>query len=265
MVNQYAIEVVPLCLMMGDQTWLDGVEIDPPGFYGLLKNSSLFPSTSQPNVAAFDEVYKRLSQQVEGIVSIHISNELSGTIQSARGAAANLPDVPIEIVDSRGTSMTLGFPVLVAAKAAAAGADLPTVAGLAQAATERTHIYFVVDTLEFLHRGGRIGAAAKLLGSALNLKPILEIRDGVVQPVTKVRTRGKALARVYDLLEEQLPPDARYQLAVVNVDAVPGAMQVRDDLAARFRPTEEIMLTECSPVIGAHTGPGTIGVAYFLE
>ena len=264
LVDKYQISVIPQILMMGKESWLDGVEIDPPTFYQKLKTSPSFPSSSQPNAASFQELFSELAQESTGIVAILISDELSGTLDSARAAAANLPDIPIEIVDSRGTSMMLGFPVLAAAQAAADGGDLQTVADAARALIGKTHVYFVVDTLEYLHRGGRIGAASKLLGSALNLKPILEISDGIVKPLTKVRTRQKALSKLFDLLKEQFEEGDRIHMAVLNVAAPDQAAVLKEQLAIAFQPVE-IMVTECSPVVGAHAGPGTVGVAFYTE
>ncbi len=264
LVEQYDISVVPLTLIMGQETWLDGVEIDPPTFYQLLETSPHFPSTSQPNVATFQELFSKLAGEVEGIAAVLISSELSGTVDSAVQAAANLPNIPIEIVDTRATTMMLGFHVLAAARVAATGGDLEAVAGAAQALLGKTHIYFVVDTLEYLHRGGRIGGAAKLLGSALNLKPILEIKDGSIVAVTKVRTRRKAIQKVYALLEEQLAARKLISMGVVNIAAEKEAAKLRDELVARFNPPE-MYLADISPVIGAHTGPGTVGVVWHAE
>jgi DegV family protein with EDD domain len=264
LVKEVAIHVVPLTLIMGDNVWRDGVDIDPPAFYDLLRTSPDFPKTSQAGIADFQELFVELSRDAEGIVAVLVSGELSGTLNSAQAAAANLPHIPIEIIDSRGTSMMLGFPALAAARAAAAGGDLQAVAGAARALIGKAHVYFIVDTLEYLHRGGRIGAAAKLLGSALNLKPILEIRDGVAQPVARVRTRRKALSRVYELLDEQLGAGDRVHMAVLNVAAREEAAFFRKELEARFHPVE-MLETECSPVIGAHVGPGTVGVNFYVE
>jgi len=266
LVEQYGIHVVPQILIMGGKTWLDGVDIDPPAFYELLRTSRDFPSSSQPSVKSFYELFGELSREVEGIVAVLISNELSGTLNSALTAAGNLPGLPIEIVDARAASMQLGFIVLAAARAAAAGGDRPTVAAAARALVGKVHVYFVVDTLEYLHRGGRIGAAAKLFGTALNLKPVLEIKDGIVSPVAKVRTWRKALDKVLELLQEQLrDADAdRVHMAVVNAAAPEEAARFRKQLEARFHPVEMIG-AECGPVVGTHAGPGTVGVAYYVE
>jgi DegV family protein with EDD domain len=128
----------------------------------------------------------------------------------------------------------------------------------------KAHVYFVVDTLEYLHRGGRIGAAARLFGSALGLKPILEMRDGQVTPLTKVRTRRKSLAKLLSLVEEELTGSERVHLAVLNINAAEEAERVKAQLEQRFRPVE-LFESECSPVVGAHAGPGTVGIAFFAE
>jgi fatty acid kinase fatty acid binding subunit len=264
LVEQYGISVIPQILIMGDKTWRDGVDIDPPAFYELLRTSPHFPASSQPSVVSFQELFTRLAEKAEGIVAVLISNELSGTLNSARMAASNLPDVPIEIIDSRAVSMQLGFIVLAAARAAAAGGNLSTVVEAARATMGKAGVYFTVDTLEYLHRGGRIGAAAKLFGTALNLKPVLNVRDGVVSPVTKVRTRRKALDTLLQELGEQWAGSTRVHAAVLHVAAPDDAAELAARVEAELRPVE-IMSYECGPVIGCHAGPGTVGVAYYVE
>lgn len=264
LVEKYAIHVVPLILMMGDKTWRDGVDIDPPTFYELLRTSPDFPTSSQPSIATFQDLFVELSREVEGIVVIVLSEELSGTIDSARAAAANLPDIPVEIIDSRGCSMVTGYPALAAAQAAATGGDLQTVVNAARSLIGRIRMYFIVDTLEYLHRGGRIGTAAKLLGSALDFKPILQVWDGMVRPVTKVRTRRKALAKLYELLDEQLAEGAKVHMTVFHAAAREEAARLKEQLEARFHPVEMIE-TDCSPVMGAHGGPGMVGVVFYVE
>jgi DegV family protein with EDD domain len=250
--------------MMGDQTWRDGVDIDPPAFYELLRTSADFPTTSQPNVADFHDLFLELSNHVEGIVAVLVTEKLSGTIASATLAAADLPHIPIEIIDTQGVSMAQGYPVIAAARAAAAGGDLQAVAGAARELIGRTYLYFIVGTLEYLHRGGRIGTAAKFLGLVLDLKPILEFRDGTIEALAKVRTRRKALEKIYQLLDEKLSPGDRVHMAVINVAAPEETAQLRDQLLSRFHPVE-MMEVECSPAIGAHAGPGTVAVAFYVE
>ena len=260
--KEHNIQIVPQVLIMGTKTWRDGVDIDPPAFYELLQTSSDFPASSQPSVPDFTEVFSRLAKDVDGIAAILVSDELSGTLNSARMAKESLPDVPIEIVDTRSVSMQLGFIVLAAARAAAAGADLQTVADTARAMIGHASVYFVVDTLEYLHRGGRIGAASRLFGTALNLKPLLAIKDGIVQPVTKVRSRRKALATLFQLLDEELDGKERIQMSVLHIAEPEEADRLAEQLVDRYHPAEMIR-TECGPVVGTHAGPGTLGVAYY--
>jgi DegV family protein with EDD domain len=256
--------VVPQILIMGNETWLDGVEIDSPTFYNLLRTSPHFPSSSQPSIKEFHDRFTALANDHDGIVAVLVSNELSGTINSAATAAANLPDIPIEIVDSRAVSMQLGLMALAAAREAASGGDLQAVATAARQMVGRVDIYFVVDTLEYLHRGGRIGAAARLFGTALNLKPVLTVQDGIVQPVAKVRTRRKALERVFGQVEAELPEGSRVHMAVLHIAVPEEAARLADELEQRFQPVEMIR-TECGPVIGTHAGPGTVGVAFYSD
>jgi DegV family protein with EDD domain len=266
LVEQYGIHVIPQILIMGDKTWRDGVDIDPPTFYELLRTSPSFPSTSQPSVADFQALFQRLATESDGILAILISNELSGTLNAAQNAKASLPDlpVPVEIIDSRSVSLQLGLIVLAAARAAASGAELHTVASLARSMVNQVKVYFIVDTLEYLHRGGRIGAAKRLFGTALNLKPVMEIRDGVVTPVANIRTRRKALDKVLEVCDQELAGKERIRMAVLHVAAPEEAAQLKQELAARYKPME-LITAPCGPVVGAHAGPGTAGVVYYVE
>lgn len=264
LVEKLGIHVIPQILIMGDRTWLDGIDIDPPAFYELLRTSPDFPSSSQPSVVNFQEVFTQLSKEADGIVAVLVSDELSGTLNSAHMAAESLPDLPLEIIDTRSVSMQLGFIALEVARAAAAGADLQTAADLARSMIGRARVYFVVDTLEYLHRGGRIGAAARLFGTALNLKPILNIQDGIVTPVTKVRSRRKAIETLFQVIEEQVSGADRVHMAVIHVAAPDEAARLAEKVEARFQPVEMIH-AECGPVVGTHAGPGTLGIAFYTE
>ena len=262
--KEHGIRIIPQILIMGTKTWRDGVDIDPPAFYELLQTSPDFPSSSQPSVPDFEAVFAELAEDADGIAAILVSDELSGTLNSARMAKENLPDVPIEIVDTRSVSAQLGFIALAAARAASAGGDLQTVTDTARAMIGHASVYFVVDTLEYLHRGGRIGAASRLFGTALNLKPLLTIKDGIVQPVTKVRSRRKALATLFQILDEELAGKERIQMAVLHVAAPEEADRLAEQLVERYHPVEMIH-AECGPVVGTHVGPGTLGAAYYAE
>jgi DegV family protein with EDD domain len=264
LVEELGIYVIPQILIMGNRTWLDGIDIDPPAFYELLRTSPDFPSSSQPSVVSFQKVFTQLSAEVDGIIAVLVSDELSGTLNSARMAAESLPDLPLEIIDTRSVSIQLGFIAMEVARAAAAGADLQTAADLARSLIGRVRVYFVVDTLEYLHRGGRIGAAARLFGTALNLKPILNIQDGIVTPVTKVRSRRKAIETLFQVIEEQVAGADRVHMAVLHVAAPEEAANLAEKVRARFQPVEMIH-AECGPVVGTHAGPGTLGIAFYTE
>jgi DegV family protein with EDD domain len=263
-VEEFGLHIAPQILIMGENTWRDRVDIDSATFYDLLHSAPDFPSTSQPSVPSFRELFVELAQEYEGIAAILVSDELSGTINSAQMAAEELPNIPIEIVDSRAVSMQLGFIVLAAARVAQAGGDLAAVAGAARALIGRVHVYFVVDTLEYLHRGGRIGGAARLFGSALNLKPVLQIKEGIVSPLTRVRTKRKALDRVVALVGETVAGKEPVRMAVLHVAVPEEAARLADRLIRQFQPVEMIQ-AECGPVIGVHAGPGTVGVAFYVE
>jgi DegV family protein with EDD domain len=263
-IAEYGIHVIPQILLMGERQWRDGVDIDPPSFYELLRTSPDFPASSQPSAVDFVEAFSQVKDTSDGVVAILVSNELSGTVNSALTATASLADFPIEIVDSRSVSLPLGFQVMAAARAADSGGDLETVAAAARDLIDKTGVYFVVDTLEYLHRGGRIGGAARLVGSALNLKPVLEIKDGAVSPLTRVRTRRKALNTVLEIMAERLAGAQRVHLGVLHIAAAKDAARFGDQLQEAFNPVQ-VIHAECGPVIGCHAGPGTIGVAYWVE
>ena len=198
--EKYNIIVAPQVLIWGAETFEDGVDITPSEFYTRIKKATIMPSTTQVTVASFHEIYKKLLEQDYQILSILVSSKLSGTVNSAVQAKEMMPpDAPIEIVDSNSTAMAMGFHLLTVARAIQQGASLPECVALAQKATQHTGIFFAVDTLEFLHRGGRIGGATRFMGTLLNFNPILELRDGRVEAAERVRTRGKSLERIREL------------------------------------------------------------------
>lgn len=258
-VAQYGITVVPLYVNFGDDSYRDDIDITPNEFYARLPIVNVMPSTSQPSRGDFAAVYRRLADAgATAILSVHISSLLSGTVSSALMACDDVTDVPIHVVDSLSTSMGLGFLVLEAARQAAAGRPAADIARALETVRDRIRILFVVDTLEFLHRGGRIGGAAALLGSMLNLKPLLTLRDGRIDAVERVRTKRRALNRMLEAMVTEFgrtPVRAAVIQAAARDEAQDFLAQVRAQMDCR-----ETMLTELSPVIGTHTGPGTIGL-----
>ena len=196
--EELGIYVVPLKVIFGDEEFIDGVTMQAPEFYTRLVEEDVFPTTSQPSPGEFIEAYRGLLDRFDGIVSIHISAELSGTIDSATQARAQMEDVgeAIRIVDSRSVGMGIGLVVLEAARAAQAGGDLDSVAKLAEDLVPRSGLIFLLDTLEYLRRGGRIGPASAFLGTLLRFRPLLQIDEGVVKPLARPRSRRKGIERI---------------------------------------------------------------------
>lgn len=262
LVDQYGIIVAPQVLIWGNETFEDGVDIMPGEFYRRLAKASVMPSTSQVTVAKFLEIYQHLLDQDYQILSILISTKLSGTINSAVQAKAMLPtDAPIEIVDSNSTAMGMGFHLLAVARAIQQGANLAECVALAHKAIDHTGIFFAVDTLEFLHRGGRIGGAKRFLGTALNIKPILEVRDGRVEAAEQVRTRRKSLSRIVELAMKHIGGRTPVRLASLHANAPEDAKIVLDEATEKLNPVETYF-SEVSPVIGANAGPGVVGLVF---
>ena len=261
LVKEYSITVAPQVLIWGNESYDDGVDIQPTEFYTRLKNAKVMPSSSQVTPASFHKIYKRLLDEKYDILAILIADKLSGTIASAKQAKEFFPDAVIQIFDSNSTAMALGFQVLAVARALAKGASLEECLALAEKARDHTGVVFTVDTLEFLRRGGRIGGAAAFLGTALNIKPILELKDGRIEPIEKVRTRKKALDRLIELVEDRSGGRRPIRLATLHANAQSDAESVLETARVKFGAIESI-LSEVSPVIGTHAGPGTVGLAF---
>lgn len=260
----YPLHVVPLQLIWGDETFRDSVDITPAEFYARLKTAKVMPSTSQPSPALFIELYRKLLDQGYDILSVHVSSKLSGTYASAEQAKEHFPGANIELIDSMSTSMGVGLPLLYTLRAAAQGATLRECKALVEQGCANSGVLFAVSTLEFLHRGGRIGGAAAFLGTALNLKPILELRDGRIEAIERVRTMNKASDRLLNLFEERIHGRSPVWISALHVDAADEARELLECARERFDRNEiiEAAISEVSPVVGAHAGPGTVGLAY---
>lgn len=257
MVEETGATVVPLRVIFGNEAYREGVDITTEEFYERLVKSRQLPTTSAPAVGDFQEVYERLLKEVDSIVSIHIGAKLSATVQAAQTARQSLAKPErIEIVDSQAVSVVTGFVVMEAAEAARAGAKLAEVKAAAESAVQRTDVRFMLDTLEYVRRGGRIGRARAYLGTLLSVKPILSIREGEVYPEERVRTRVRGLERMIQWAVRQ----QKVKRAVVAHSTTPDeAESIRERLAMAF-PNVKVHVVRFGPVIGTHGGPGTIGV-----
>ncbi len=257
LVEELGVTIVPLQVIFGNEAYREGVDITTEEFYERLVKSRQLPTTSAPSVGDFQEVYERLLKEVDSIVSIHIGAKLSGTVQAAQTARQSLAKPErVEIVDSQATSLAMGFAIMEAAEAARAGAKLAEVKAAAESAVQRIHVLFMLDTLEYLRRGGRIGRARAYLGALLSVKPILALREGEIYPEERVRTRARGLERI-------IQSGIRHQnvkLAAVGHSTTPDeAESIRERLAMAF-PNVKVHLIRFGPVIGTHGGPGLVGV-----
>ena len=265
-VDQYGIHVVPLNVIWGGKIYRDGVDITADDFYDRLAVSDELPTTSQTNTFVYEQLFRQLLDQGNSILVLPISKGLSACLKSALEAKESFPGAPIEVMDTRLVSMALSFQVLSAARAAEAGADLLECRAIAEEAYDRIGVYFTVETLKFLHKGGRIGGAKHLFGTVLKIRPVLEIRDGKIELVESVVTTRKARQRMIELIERDiaLKGNGKVHVSVFHAGIPQEAQELADELNQRFNPVENI-ISMVSPVIGTHSGPGTMAIAYMVD
>jgi DegV family protein with EDD domain len=259
MADAHGIAEVPLHVVLGSRTGAEGFEVSPGEVASALAERRLRVSTSRPTPAEFASCYRALGSA--RVVSVHLSAELSGTYDAAVLAAGEVAaeGIEVRVVDSRMLAMGLGFAVVAAAEAASSGADVEEVAAAAARRAAATDVVFYVDTLEHLRRGGRIGAAAALVGAALAVKPLLHVTDGRIAPLEKVRTASKALARLEDIAVTRAG-DGPVDLAVHHLAAADKASALLERLRARIPGLASSHVSEVGAVVGAHVGPGLLGV-----
>ncbi len=257
--EKYSIQVIPLVLIWDGETYQDGIDITPAAFYTRLASSDSLPSTSQPSVEAFKDSFQTLLDQGKDVAAILISSGISGTVNSAFQAKTALNTDRIEVIDSQTAGMATGLQVIAAARTAATGGTLQDVTEIAKQAQSKTDVVFAVDTLEFLHKGGRIGGAKRFLGSMLNIKPILEMKAGEIDAADQVRTQKRALDRLMEIIEERSADASPLHMAVMHSNVPDQAQALLERIEAHFKP-EDLYLAELSPVIGTHVGPGTLAI-----
>lgn len=258
LVRQWNVRVAPVIVTVAGKSYAEGVEISPHQVAEALKDWQPV-STSRPTPAEFTELYRGAAAAgASAVVSVHLSAALSGTYESAVLAARDI-DIDVRVLDSRSIGMGLGFPVLAAARAAADGRTADEVVAAAEPVIAGADVLFYVDTLEYLRRGGRIGAASAFFGTALRVKPLLQLSGGRVEPLEKARTAGKALARLVDLVVERA--DGReVDVAVQHLDSPVRAQEVADALVTRLR-LDQVIIGEVGAVVGTHVGPGMVSVS----
>ena len=263
-VREHDIRVVPLYVHFGEEAFREGVELSNEEFYAKLKEAPQLPTTSQPSAGEFYEVFKELTDAGHEVVTLTISSKLSGTWNSAMAAKEMLSGMPISVIDSLSTSAGLQLMVEAALKAAAAGESRLDIVGRIEAIRENVRLFFVVDTLEYLAKGGRIGNARAFLGTVLKVKPILSLQDGVIEPLEQVRSKRKAVARTLDLMEEYLADRcSEAHVGIINALVPQEAEALAQEAQARLACADPFV-SGIGPVIGTHTGPGAIGVAAYV-
>lgn len=256
----YGIRVVPLGIQFGSESFLDGVDLAKQDFWSKVRTSDELPKTSAPSPVAFGAaIDEAVAAGASGVVAVTLPAALSATHQAAVTAAAERPHVPVEIIDSGTVSMALGLRAIHAARVARGGGSLTDVAA---AASAETHVVAVFETLDFLRRGGRIGRAQAFLGSKLRIRPVIEVIDGAVAPLGRVRTRRAALDELLRRLVGVA--DRLAEVAVVHGDNPAAAAELASMITRQF-PEFDPLVTLVGPIIGTHSGPGTIGVAYRLN
>lgn len=249
------ITVVPLTITFGTESFRDGLDLSADEFYARLQESKHLPTTSQPPPALFEYAYKHLASQGD-VVSVHISHKLSGTIETARAAAREVAPDRITVVDTGAVSMALGLCVLAAARAARDGASREECAAAAESVARRLRIAVAFETLEYLRRGGRIGRATAFLGGLLHLKPILTVKDGETHPVTRVRSRSKAIDALFQLCAEGDVTEVAVLHTTTPVDAGMLVERIRQAV-----PGVQVHTGRFGPALGVHGGPGMLGLA----
>lgn len=259
LVSKYEIEVIPLNVLMDNQSYRDGVDLTSTEFYQKLKTSDSLPTTSQPSPGAFVECYRTLLKKVDGIISIHLTEALSGTVRTARMAREMLPGANIRVIDSQSTSMGLGGLVVEAARAARLGMKIDEVLSLVEKFREKMHFLVTLDTLEFLKRGGRASTLQAFLGSILQIKPLLKLNQGKVELVERVRTRREAISRMVNEFKSQMTVETEGIIAVMHTAAEEEAEKIRAVLWETFK-NAEIVIGQAGPVLGTHAGPGAIAL-----
>ena len=253
------IEVVPLNVHFGSDVYKDRVNLMPDTFYDKLINGDVLPTTSQPSVGEFIDVYERLGSDADGIVSVHISEKLSGTMNSARLASQQAnADCPIEVVDTFQVSMGVGICAMEAAEVANSGGNMNQVILAARNAVTRSQCFFMLETLEFLQKGGRIGKAQALIGNLLKIRPMLILQEGEVHPLGRERTRRKGIAKLVDTVEELAPISG---LAVMYSTGPDEAQTLAQNVSKFMIEGREPMMLQIGPVIGTYAGPDTLGIA----
>jgi DegV family protein with EDD domain len=261
-ISRYDVRVVPLKVIFGTEIYTEGVDITSEDFYRRLAGRDPMPTTSQPAVSDFTRVYRELSERGHPILSVHISSKLSGTVNSALAARQELPQAQIEVIDC--LSVALRMLIVPAAQGAAEGLSLPRLKASIDRLNSSLNTVGMLNTLEYLWRGGRIGGAKALLGTLLRIKPLLDFRDGEVKVLGRLRTSSQAMESILGIMESRLKPGVPVHVGVAQTNALESARMLSERVKAAFN-CAELDIVELGPVLGTHLGPGFFGAAFYSD
>ena len=267
-VQEYGIELVPIEVIFGDKVYRDGIDITPAEFYTMLRQADKLPTTSGSLPGPYLEAYRRASHRAGGILCITESSKFSGMFNSARLAVEmakkELPGIAIEVIECTTAAAGQGLVALAAARAAASGKSLADVVEVVRELMHRVHLFASLDTLKYLVKGGRVPQAAALVNSILNIKPVFSVNGGEAHTLALPRSTDSAIECILKLMKDRIGKGQPIHVAVMHADVIGWAELIKERIASRFN-CAEIFITEFTPVMGVHTGPGVIGVAFYCE
>ncbi|MEL7589958.1 MAG: DegV family protein [Anaerolineaceae bacterium] len=261
--EQLGVHIAPVYITFEEETFRAGIDLDDEGFYRLLRASKKLPTTAQPTVADFLKLYEKIAEEAEEIVTIVISHHMSATLQSAEMAKEQFDKVPVHIIDSESVSLGLGMMAIAAARAAEEGLDARAVLDLVENIKQKINVIFTVNTLEYLHKGGRIGGGTAFLGAALDIRPILYIKDGRIEPLERQRTRKRSISRMVEIMEQKVGKKPVH-VAILHGNVPEESHQLEQTIRSKFD-CVEILNSDMGPVIGVHAGPGTLGLVFYTS
>lgn len=263
-IDKLNIYVIPLSVNFGEETYAENVEISTENFYKKLQEEKDLPTTSQPAIGAFIELYEKLERSYDAVISIHISKKLSGTFETAKSAGNMMEKLQVHVYDTEYSAMPQGFHVIRAAELAKEGQDVASILQALNELRENIRAYFMVDDLSHLQRGGRLSGAQALLGSLLNIKPILHIVQGSIVPFEKVRTKKRAIRRIVKMLEDDVQTKRVKRVVFIHGNNEKEALKLRDEFQGKY-PNIETMLSYFGPVVGTHLGEGSLGITWYKQ
>lgn len=262
LLKEHQIHTIPLSVVFGDETFREGLDITTEEFYKKVQEEEELPTTSQPAIGSFVQLFERLSEEYDAIISIHLSKRFSGTYDAAKSAGNMVDNIEVHAFDTALSAMPQGFFAIAAAELVAEGKSAAEIISHLEDMKEKTCAYFLVEDLAHLQRGGRLNKGQALIGSLLHIKPVLHIIDGLIVPFEKIRTRKKAINRIMSMLEEDVQTKDVKRVVFIHANNLKLAEEMRDEFSKKH-PGVETIISYFGPVIGTHLGEGSLGVSWY--